>query len=573
MKRAGPGRRLRVLGTRFLRSGWAAVAAWLAFVLLSAVSMSGESPTFDEPSHLAAGHSYLRRGDFRMNPEHPPLTKLAAALPLAMTDVRWPGNEAAWASGDLPAFAHALLYDSGNDPDRMLWLARIPTLLWAGLWIGSVYAATRRFFGRRAAAVSLLLTAFSPALLAHGHLVTSDVAIAGLVLPATLAFWDLTQDPRPLRAAACGLLLGLALAAKFTAALLIPAFVVLAILRVVLRGQAPPPRVSHAALAAFVMAGVAWLTLWSAYGFRFPASSDPVFAFRWDFPRTRDGVVVRSAELLKNLRLVPEAWAYGLAYVQENAQVRDAYALGAHSMMGWSWYFPFAFLVKTPTAVLALLGWGAFALARRRREIPRLLPLLIPAALLGLAALGSRLNIGERHLFPVYGFLWVVVAGLATSEFSGFRRLSLALALLGAAEAAAATPYPLSFFNLPARALAQRHELLVDSNLDWGQDLKRLRRWAEREGVGRMKLGYFGTASPAQLGLEHEALPAFHTYTRYERGWTTPMPFKPGDVVAVSATAFVGAYLDDRDFYRRTFGGQEPVARIGHSILVFRVPR
>lgn len=140
-------------------------------------------------------------------------------------------------------------------------------------------------------------------------------------------------------------------------------------------------------------------------------------------------------------------------------------------------------------------------------------------------------------------------------------------------ETLAAGPYFLAYFNLPSTLAADRHFLLADSNLDWGQDLRRLKRWMDRHGIERLKLAYFGNASPRLLGLRHDRLMAANMYQDYEPEWKLVETLHPGDWVAVSATNYAGIVLGLRaDHYRKLLAGLSPITAIGHSILVFHIP-
>ncbi|HLY75466.1 MAG TPA: hypothetical protein VKU80_15195, partial [Planctomycetota bacterium] len=126
--------------------------------------------------------------------------------------------------------------------------------------------------------------------------------------------------------------------------------------------------------------------------------------------------------------------------------------------------------------------------------------------------------------------------------------------------------------NFPARAIALRERMLVDSNLDWGQDLGRLRTYLQKHGIPSVKLAYFGTASPRAVGLVHEVLPATGLYIGREKEWPRARDLRAFDWVAVSATTYAGIASDHRDFYRNLLGGLEPEERIGHSILLYHLP-
>lgn len=252
--------------------------------------------------------------------------------------------------------------------------------------------------------------------------------------------------------------------------------------------------------------------------------------------------------------------------------------MGRYSDLGWVWYFPFAFLVKSPVALIALGVWAGVVLVRRARAGKRRdLLILLPASVFVLAALGSSLNVGERHVLPAYAFLFIAAGAVVTPGSFGppARRWIAAGALttLSGIESLSSAPYFLTHFNVPARLFAERDELLVDSNLDWGQDLARLKSWMDRHEVREIKLAYFGTASPRRLKLEHQALPAFNTYREFEKEWKEAGPLAPGDVVAVSCTAWAGTYDPDRSRFRRLLGSLKPVTVIGNSIRVYRLPQ
>ncbi len=548
-------------------------AAMSLFLVLSLWAMTGESATFDEAIHLSAGYSHLVGRDFRMNPEHPPLAKVLSALPLAFLSVREPADRSDWTAARQGAFGYRLLYQSGNDPDRLLFWARIPTLFWGLLLIGTVYSLSRELYGPSGGLISLVLAAACPTLLAHGHLVTTDVSVTALMLLVLAAFRRLTEEATIGRSLACGILLGGALTAKYSATILVPVLGwlgILAWLRV--RKSAAPARAwLRRAICAGLLAYSTLTTVWAVYDFRSSMTSGG----------SRDLVVESSGPLgfASAHRVLPSGYLVGFAQVQAHAsQGHPAYALGAHSERGWRWYFPFAFLVKTPLPTLILMGWGLVALLRRRsgggdREDFLLIPLIVYWVL----SISSGLNIGVRHLLPVLALSTVIAGGVLRPEEEGRRAVMKrrgVIALLGGtlASVLAASPFFLPYFNEPALLAAERHGLLADSNLDWGQDLARLKRHLDRHGIAKVKLGYFGDASPRHLGLAHEVLPGSHSYTLYEPEWLPAKGVAPGDWVAVSASGFVGLGLEDPEYYRKLLGSLRPVARVGRSILLFRIP-
>lgn len=553
---------------------------------LSIFALESESATFDETTHLGAGYSYWIKDDFRLNPEHPPLLKLLSALPLLLLEVNWPDVPSVWERGDQDAFGYHLLYLSGNDPDLLLGAARLGSMLWGALLIPAVYLVARRRFGPEAGLVALVLVSACPLLLSHGHYVTTDVIGAFFIFSTVAAFWELLHRPSLPAGAKTGLLFGCALLSKYSAVALAPLLAALvgafALARRLGWATEPDPGRPPAsspwaarAWAVMALAATAYVCVWAAYGFRYGPSPDASYAFNWDELPAHGTALRQAVDAGRRWGVLPEPYLYGLARVDDhNNWGHGSFLLGEHSRTGWRGYFPFAFLVKTPLPALILIAWGVVAWVRRpAAERGRDLPWLLSALLLGALAVTSRINIGVRHIYPMYPFLYVLAGGAASGGLNRVARGLIGGCLaLAVAEAALSAPHHLAYFNLPARALAEPRDLLVDSNLDWGQDLARLRRFMDERGIRSVKLSYFGTASPRQLGLAHEVLPGTNRYTRFEHEWVAATELNPGDWVAISATNLAGVYLEEELRYGEWFRRARPRHVVGRSILVYQVP-
>jgi hypothetical protein len=521
----------------------------LAFAGLSLGSAAGDSATYDEVPHLGAGFSYGARGDYRLNPEHPPLGKLWASIPLVFDAPAWPRDDAAWARKDQWGFGYSLLYESGNDADVLLFRARAMMVFWGCLLVAAIYAAARERFGERAGAVAGVLACFCPTLLAHAPRVTTDVILTCLVFLTLLAFERFLKDRTWRWAGAVGILAGGTLAAKYSGVLLVPILGWIGALHAVQRGRGSSGRAKALALAQVAAIGAtAWLVVWSAYRFRFEAT-----------PAVAGSPPAGFVGLFFQARLLPEAWLTGYAHAQAHvASGQGAFALGRISTQGWWWYFPFALLVKTPVPTLAFLS-GAF-FKERLRETLWLTPVLV---FLGVSMSG-RLNLGVRHVLPVLPCLLLLASGAFPIRFP---RLSVGLAAATALSTLLAAPHFLAYFNEPAWIASDRHRLLVDSNLDWGQDLKRLKAYMGRRGIPEIKLAYFGSASPRQLDLRHQRIRGPNLYGGREPEWKETFRFEAGDVVAISAT-----YLMFREHPALIpFLDLEPDDMVGHSILIYRL--
>jgi hypothetical protein len=315
------------------------------------------------------------------------------------------------------------------------------------------------------------------------------------------------------------------------------------------------------------------MAIWAIYGFRYAPSATP----GWTYELQTDAQVQREVPRLASVvtwidrhHLVPNVFSQGFLFGQAKAQVRPAFLNGEINDRGWWYYFPFAFVIKTPIAILVLMGGGLVLVAARWRQLGALdvLCVVVPIAVYTGAAMATRLNIGLRHLLPVYPLLLLLVAAAAKELLSRGRAGTIALAaalVIGAVEFGRNYPDNLAFFNSFAGGPEHGSEYLVDSNLDWGQDLKPLKGWMDANHVSHINLAYFGTAYPPYYGIDATYLPGSAYFE------PNPSVQLPG-YVAISATVLRGVYLGDaeRAFYK-SFLNRPPVASIGHSIFVYRV--
>jgi hypothetical protein len=543
---------------------------------LAVHAMRGNSATFDEGAHLPAGYTHLALGDHRLNPEQPPLVKLLAAAPLLAVRPQMRADDRAWAEARQWEFGRRFLY-RWNDADRLLFLGRLPMVALASCLLVAVFLEARRRFGGGAAAAALGLAALSPDVLAHGALVTTDLGFALFFFLSVVAFVRLLERTTPGRLVAAGLATGAAFATKFSAAILVPVLVALALLglvdRVGLAPRATPvgARLRRAAGLLVVISGLTLAAVWASYGFRRPLSPDPAVreAQRAPLEAPMEDPLRRGVVAAANVGLVPEDYTRGLLFVLTHSEARRTFLLGELSDRPIPYYFLVTFLLKTPVPLLLLT---VFALARIRRLGSRDAAFLwLPVAVYAAFTLTRGLQIGHRHLLPIYPFLFVAAGEAAAQIWSWRRPVGLAgtaaLALWYAGGTALQHPHHLAYFNEIAGGPANGWRLLVDSNLDWGQDLKRLAGWMRENGVVRIKLSYFGSADPSYYGIEGEALP----------GYTAPhsphltREVRPGDIVAVSVTNLQGVYLEpeDRALMAR-FRAEEPIGRAGWSIRIYR---
>jgi 4-amino-4-deoxy-L-arabinose transferase-like glycosyltransferase len=555
---------------------WLVVAAVLLFFFLAVDSAVGDSPTMDEQNHIARGLAFLRTGDPRLSLEHPPLINALSALPLlTMPELRLPTDHPSWERREgWYEFADLFLWQYNHDVARIVFLARLPVIfLLLGLGLAG-YRFAHSLWRGAAGLVALTLLLFEPNLLAHGRYATTDLGGTLFTFLATALLWRLWQEPERWnwrRWAWAALAIGLAFGSKMSALGFAVVWSGLAVLPLYPAGGRGAARAAALRLAQLAAAGLmALFVVWALYGFQWGAfqfiSPELQALNRWAGP-------------------MPTFWAgvEQIALLSGGGRAQS-FLLGRFSDTGFLAYFPVAFAVKTPLVVLAAVALAAVWLLRDGRTRRRALFLLLAGLLFFGLTMTGALNIGYRHALPMLPYLLVLAAGLAGPELAGrrllgrsafsLRRVAVAAALLTVAVALCIYPHYLSYFNPLAGGPANGYRVLIDSNVDWGQDLLRLRRWMAETGVTSVRLGWFGTADPGYYDVAYEPLPGLGRDTFFRLWWDTPFdPAKPEPgIYAISATSLWETPLrpEEKRVYA-WFRDRQPSARVGYSILIYDV--
>jgi hypothetical protein len=425
----------------------------IALVLLASVRIAATytvfNHTFDEPAHISCGMEWLDKGHYTLEPQHPPLARVAVALGPYLLGLRSP------APSTLPSaiFVEGReILDSGGHYDLTLALARLGVLPFFWVACAVVFWWGKRYFSTAAGVLALALFSFLPPVLAHAGLATTDMALTAFLGASFLCGMIWLEEPTPAHAAWFGAATGLAMVSKFSTLAFLPAAAGVALVWYFLVERPDPAAVARAAVARlpqFALAVlVACVTVWAGYR----------FSFAHGLP-------------------APELYAGIRQVLTHNAEGHTGYLLGMRRTTGFWYFYEVALAVKTPLAFLVLMGFGIVLACRKQAPRRLYVPLAFAAAILLVGAF-SRINIGIRHVLPIYmGFsLLAAVAALRLLESGDKRRgVHAALALLlgwYAATSLLAHPDYLPYFNLLAGS--QPEKILVDSDLDWGQDMKRL---------------------------------------------------------------------------------------------------
>lgn len=722
---------------RHFFEGLFVVAVCSVFAFLVICFARSSSATYDEAANLSAGYSYLRWNDYRLGPEHPPLIKELAALPMLWRRV-WPADveltrenlmthsanpgrsvdsvgelRRAWAStfanmDEQWSFSHFFFYgvrdetlqrfrekdaavrdpysvpgttrlsgkDFFNDTNEFLFGGRMVTLLLGVLLALLVYFWARELFGFAGAALAMLLFCCDPNMVAHSGLVTTDLGVTLFIFGAIYFLWRACRRMEPAGVILFLTFFALAFVTKFSAVLLIPMFLIVAIVRLVSSeewtvGATKNFRLTGflgrttALLVLFVLAGlVALLVVWTAYGFHYSAAKNPKEAaevessvldegeksttrsldrqaghFPVEAELYRDAALTAELKLWPNgipldkgaefdaslerriaarplnfsgrvisfankYRLLPEAYLFGFAHFAQKAHARGAFLRGEYSETGFRSYYLWTFLLKTPLPILLFITAAIiFALVRYKSE-SWIIFIAGPVVLYWLVAIRAHVDVGHRYLLPIYPFLYVM-CGLLAVEWRKLHRnwrwssafLSLSLLVISSQfvfyppwRPARIHPHYLAYFNELGGGPRNGVKNLVDSNLDWGQELRGLNAWLDRRKIDEpIWFCCFGTADPRFYQIRHwnvpkilggyefessryDALEADQHYREAIDKFVTDL--QPGQYIAISATNLSGVYLgrEVHDIWQSILDHCTYVDQIGYSIFIYRVP-
>lgn len=532
-KRPGESRRLWVWGGVVL----------LLFVFWGRVlvNVPAQSLTVDEPVHLVRGLAYWRTGDLRLQYGHPPLAHaLIGALPVLEPGMPSPEQMPGWSDADRLEIAHRFVWETADDiVARVTFLGR-----WAVVALGLLLAAlsyrwANDLFGPRAGVLAVVACIFDPNLLAHSSLATTDLPVTCLIFGAGYAFSRWLRRPTASRFALAGVAIGLAWGAKMSSLVLLPVLGLAVVWSAWRRGRSVVKL-----LAGFSgLLAVSALILWAIYRFETGSIAG------WWIP-------------------MPTHWDNLRRLLLHQSTGHLSYFLGQLSQEGWWYYFPVLFLIKTPLSLLLMVAAALGTMRQSPKSSPPAL-LILFVALYFAAAIVSNINIGYRHILPVVPFLGLIASALGRPGLWSSRGLgivSVALVIWLAGSSLSVHPHYLTYFNEVVGGAEQGYRYAVDSNFDWGQDLKRLGRYAREEEVEDLKLSYFGTDRPSRYLKEFEVL-SMDPFEDQETGFH---PFNPDPgTYAISASHLQGLTTFDADVFDR-FRHREPEAKVG-SMFVYDV--
>jgi hypothetical protein len=567
--------------------------------------------------------------DFRCNPEDPPLWKYYVAVGTDKNELTL-RHDANWDAmlKDLPApsvhFANDVLYKTpGTDADKLLRAAHV-RMLFLGVALGAGIAWWAwRLAGALAAVVAAGAFCLDPNFLAHSILVKNDVPITLVFLLLMSAIWLLGERATIFRCAAMLLLVGAALTTKFSGVLAFPMLAIALLLRVIIARPWPvlrwtlSTRLSRAgAAAAIFLAAIifGYIFIWACYGFRFGPNTNPSDSFDltsrsavamldaaenemllkqdpvpavYTLSQTRQwvsqwhpSITVRFVKSWNRLHLLPQSWLYGFLYTYATSLARRSFLCGQIRVDGWWYYFPLAMIFKTPLATLVGLALAALVWLRRIGRSPAgrdwwaISAILVAPGFYMFMAMRTNLNIGLRHVFPVYPFLFIflgVMAAQSVRAWPRFGRVIIVLLFAGLlTETFSAYPNFIPFFNVAVGGSRGGFGLLSDSNIDWGQDLPEVAKWQSENSDRQLYLSQFSLPDPKYYGIRYIEMPGV-LFDQKDQTVPSGMP----EVYAISAVTLQGTFVppDLEEKVYSHFVKEQPFGVIGGgSMYLFNQP-
>lgn len=563
------------------------VLLWTAFL-----SMIQDSLTFDELAHIPAGYSYLTQKDYRVNPEHPPLIKDLAALPLLFLNLNFPKNDQTWLQeNSAPAWwvqfdlGTKFLYESGNNPRAIIVASRFPMIFLLIALALFLFKWARKLGGNYAGLAALVIFSFSPNFIAHGRLVTTDVGAALGALMAAYFWLKFLKDPKKINVLWAGVFLGIALLIKFSMILLIPFLGIITIVYALIHDN-KINNLKKYILKAGLAGIIAFLLIWPIYQFHI-----------WNYPadhQARDtaadltsGKISAPANLVIWMSNKPilRPWAQFFRGVlmagNRTTAGNTVYFMGEISASGWRYYFPVIYLLKELLAfhILTLITLAAALFLSLKRKLSfsikehfTLFSFLVFLSIYWLTAVMGNLNIGVRHILPTLPFIYLsVILVLKEVLFKAapiFKKalISLVFLLLAAMtfSSLSSFPYYVSYYNLLAGGTENGYKYAVDSNYDWGQDFYKLINFIEKNNIQKIYLDYFGGESPKYwLGEKYIQLNP-KEFKETPRGW-----------IAVSLNQMMGGVakpkpgFDQQTGYYLWLEDYTLKAKAGDSIFIY----
>lgn len=523
-----------------VRFGVAGAVTVLLLTMVAEVAFSTmqQSPSWDEGDHIYAGYMNWKNAEYDLNPEHPPLVKLVATLPLVPLDLKVAPREGrnfkleAYLGGRELIFRNDPKYGGKYSADSLLLRVHLAAMVFGLILAVVLFIAGREMFGTAAGLIAMALYVFDPSVLANAPYVTTDTAASCSFFATVYLFYRFMKEASLKRAAAVGAVLGLALVSKHSTIVLFPFLTILAVGDLAGRwrknGKLPTMDIRRTAIGLAVIGAIGLFVLWGVYGFRFHMQQYGV-----NMAPLAEEVQPLAAPMrwfilfCAHYHLLPESYLYGLVDVQGVGEVWPTYFLGKVYAHGIWYYFPTVLTLKWTVGTMALIALSVWAFVTRKvRQGREIFYLAVPALLYLAIAMAGPLNMGDRHILPTFPFIFTLVGAAAAWLWNRSRRWAYVVAILLAAHAVESVrvfPNYIPFGNVLWGGPSHTHEYFSDAAVDWAQQLKWTKQWLDEHNVKECSFAYFAAPLllPSDYDIPCKLLPTFDT------GWVQEIEVPP----------------------------------------------
>ncbi len=584
-----------------------------------------DSLTFDEVAHIPAGYSYALKHDYRLNPEHPPLLKVLSGIAILPLHPNFDWNSGFWTTpneygeyGQWAAGRH-LLHQMNNNTDWIVFWARVPVVIISLLFGLFLFMWGKKLGGIITGLFTLILYAFDPNILGHNHFVTTDIAIAAATGVAFYFFLNFLKNPTWLNAFIGGLALGIAQVTKFSAIILLPLFAILLITYPIIKyypkkksdtttsSNKIHPRIKTISL--YILKGcfsivIMFFTIWIIYipvSYKMTADILPPITDIKSQPEkyTRDIYLTKFIYKANEFTITRPLAAYTQGLMQVLSRVDDGnvtYFMGNVSSDASSWYFPFVFIAKQTlvhlffytiviTLIIITFVRGFFDIFTQKFKTSIIqfrkfilnrfheISLALFVLLYSYLSITGNLNIGFRHLFPMMPMIYLITAKIIIDSYKSLknperknivRTLFITLIFTLVAIVLSVYPYYMSYFNILFGGPQNGYKYVTDSNADWGQDLKRLKKYLDNHPeIDKVRISYFGGDDIHNRLGEN----------KYILWWDSKRPIEPG-YYAISTFFLQESIYDENKEYDNSYRwtqNYKPIDQVGTSFFIYKI--
>ncbi|MFW6134518.1 MAG: ArnT family glycosyltransferase [Elusimicrobiota bacterium] len=543
----------------------------LIFFLICIFSYQNKSPTYDEIQHLSSGYLTLKTGKMDIGIGHPHLFRIFIALPLLVMNPEYShkhpilnrnlsDNPTEWSVRLEYDFAYDFFYKQKNNSDLLFFWGRLFSVF-IGMILGAgIYFLARNIYGDKGGIFSLFLFVFSPTIIAHSRLTVNDIAGAGAIFFTLFAVIKYIKDNRINNFLLMSLAAGISFLTKFNAVLLIPFILGVMILK----------DKKKAVFKYIIFILILMLIINIFYGFN-NTFSQKQLNFRVFSNLIPFKVFDSWAYAVYRYLPLPEAYLKSfIRLMTHGIRGHSSFLMGNYSTHGWWYYFPIAFLIKTPVFILGMIIFWIINTCKYKQINNSEIVLISFFALFLIVSVNTGINIGHRHLLPIYPIIFVLLGKVFNQKKAYINKKSLIIGLpmIYVFFTQLYFPHYIPFFNILVTP-CNGYKYLLDSNLDWGQDLPGLKKYLSENGNPGLIFSYFGTASIKHYGIRYQNLLGRRVHE--QKSTINPYNTKK-EYLAVSANNLQGLYFKSK----KIFGWlkeKEPVKKIGYSIFVYDISK